>query len=90
MDANLQAQRTRPQASAAPRRYDGANGNPLYDPGNGGHYGTSLLPSIVATRFIVPRHLPFEIGVLIVLSQAPPLLYVPTLRASFVLGFCRC
>ncbi|KAL1608351.1 Transcriptional activator hap5 [Paraconiothyrium brasiliense] len=26
---------------AAPRRYDGQNGNPLYDPGNGGHYGAS-------------------------------------------------
>ncbi|KAF2087003.1 histone-fold-containing protein [Saccharata proteae CBS 121410] len=25
----------------APRRYDGQNGNPLYDPANGGHYGAS-------------------------------------------------
>jgi histone H3/H4 len=37
---NLQAQRGR-QAPAAPRRYDGANGNPLYDSSNGGHYGAS-------------------------------------------------
>ncbi|OCK85493.1 histone-fold-containing protein [Lepidopterella palustris CBS 459.81] len=29
------------QAQAAPRRYDGLNGNPLYDPANGGHYGAS-------------------------------------------------
>lgn len=29
-----------PQA-AAPKRYDGKNGNPLYDTGNGGHYGAS-------------------------------------------------
>lgn len=27
--------------SAAPRRYDGQNGNPLYEPSNGGHYGAS-------------------------------------------------
>lgn len=27
------------QAPAAPRRYDGQSGNPLYDPANGGHYG---------------------------------------------------
>jgi hypothetical protein len=27
------------QAPAAPRRYDGQAGNPLYDPANGGHYG---------------------------------------------------
>lgn len=41
--ATLQAhgqQKMRP-APAAPRRYDGANGNPLYDPANGGHYGAS-------------------------------------------------
>ncbi|KAH9859867.1 hypothetical protein IAQ61_011649 [Plenodomus lingam] len=29
------------QAPAAPRRYDGQGGNPLYDPANGGHYGAS-------------------------------------------------
>jgi len=28
-------------APAAPRRYDGQAGNPLYDPAQGGHYGTS-------------------------------------------------
>ena len=28
-------------APAAPRRYDGQAGNPLYDPANGGHYGES-------------------------------------------------
>ncbi|KAF2142889.1 uncharacterized protein K452DRAFT_297408 [Aplosporella prunicola CBS 121167] len=40
--ANLQGhgqQKMRQQA--APRRYDGQNGNPLYDPSNGGHYGAS-------------------------------------------------
>ncbi|KAF2175526.1 histone-fold-containing protein [Zopfia rhizophila CBS 207.26] len=39
--ANLQAhgQQKMRQAPAAPRRYDGANGNPMYDPSNGGHYG---------------------------------------------------
>jgi len=45
--ANLQAhnQQKMRQAPAAPRRYDGANGNPLYDPSNGGHYGMfTLLP----------------------------------------------
>ena len=30
------------QAPAAPRRYDGQSGNPLYDPANGGHYGKSI------------------------------------------------
>ncbi|KAF2474064.1 histone-fold-containing protein [Lindgomyces ingoldianus] len=29
------------QAPAAPKRYDGLNGNPLYDSNNGGHYGAS-------------------------------------------------
>lgn len=29
-------------APAAPRRYDGQAGNPLYDPASGGHYGTSV------------------------------------------------
>ncbi|CAI6333259.1 unnamed protein product [Periconia digitata] len=29
------------QAPAAPRRYDGQNGNPMYDAANGGHYGAS-------------------------------------------------
>ncbi|KAF2733516.1 histone-fold-containing protein [Polyplosphaeria fusca] len=40
---NLQAhgQQKMRQAPAAPRRYDGLNGNPLYDPANGGHYGAS-------------------------------------------------
>ena len=43
---NLQAQGQHKmrQAPAAPRRYDGQNGNPLYDSANGGHYG-QLLPS---------------------------------------------
>ncbi|KAF2819149.1 histone-fold-containing protein [Ophiobolus disseminans] len=30
---------------AAPRRYDGQAGNPLYDPQQGGHYGTLWCPS---------------------------------------------
>ncbi|RAR01934.1 malate dehydrogenase [Stemphylium lycopersici] len=29
------------QATAAPRKYDGQQGNPLYDSANGGHYGAS-------------------------------------------------
>ncbi|KAK7559769.1 nuclear transcription factor Y subunit C-3 [Phyllosticta citricarpa] len=40
--SNLQGhgqQKMRQQAP--PRRYDGQNGNPLYDPANGGHYGAS-------------------------------------------------
>lgn len=45
----------RQQPAAAPRRYDGQNGNPLYDPGNGGHYGTSVLPR---ARSIAALHLP--------------------------------
>jgi len=28
-------------AGPGPKRYDGKNGQPLYDPGNGGHYGAS-------------------------------------------------
>ena len=32
-----QAQPTAPP----PKRYDGKNGQPLYDPGHGGHYGAS-------------------------------------------------
>ncbi|KAF2715192.1 histone-fold-containing protein [Pleomassaria siparia CBS 279.74] len=39
--ANLAHQQKMRQPPAAPRRYDGANGNPLYDSGNGGHYGAS-------------------------------------------------
>ena len=31
-------------APAAPRRYDGQAGNPLYDPANGGHYGEFTTP----------------------------------------------
>jgi len=38
MDQNLQKMRAAP---AAPRRYDGQAGNPLYDPQQGGHYGAS-------------------------------------------------
>lgn len=39
-------QKLRQQATAAPRRYDGQNGNPLYDHGNGGHYGEFVPPSL--------------------------------------------
>ena len=44
---NLQAhgQQQKMRQQAAPRRYDGVNGNPLYDPANGGHYGMLLLAS---------------------------------------------
>lgn len=40
---NLQThgQQQKMRQQAAPRRYDGVNGNPLYDPANGGHYGAS-------------------------------------------------
>lgn len=45
MDPNIQAhnqqQKLRQQAPAVPRRYDGQNGNPVYDSANGGHYGAS-------------------------------------------------
>lgn len=34
-----QQQQQAPQQSGVPRRYDGQNGNPLYDSQNGGHYG---------------------------------------------------
>lgn len=39
--ANLQGhgQQQKMRQNAPPRRYDGQNGNPLYDPSNGGHYG---------------------------------------------------
>lgn len=30
-----------PQAPAAPKKYDGQNGMPLYDHTHGGHYGAS-------------------------------------------------
>jgi nuclear transcription factor Y gamma len=30
-----------PQAPAAPKKYDGQNGMPLYDHSHGGHYGAS-------------------------------------------------
>jgi hypothetical protein len=36
---HLQGQQKMRQA--APRKYDGENGNPYYNPENGGHYGTS-------------------------------------------------
>ena len=44
---NLQShgQQKMRQATAAPRKYDGQQGNPLYDPANGGHYGTFPLLS---------------------------------------------
>lgn len=47
---NLQAhgQQKMRQAPAAPRRYDGIGGNPMYDPANGGHYGTSSCAPAVA------------------------------------------
>ncbi|KAH3906987.1 hypothetical protein HBI56_113710 [Parastagonospora nodorum] len=38
MDQNIQKMRAAP---AAPRRYDGQAGNPLYDPTQSGHYGAS-------------------------------------------------
>lgn len=47
------AQQKMRQAPAAPRRYDGQAGNPLYDPAQGGHYGM-FVPSNVA--FVAARH----------------------------------
>ena len=35
-----QQQQAQP-AAAAPKRYDGKNGNPVYDATHGGHYGAS-------------------------------------------------
>jgi hypothetical protein len=40
--AGLHGQKMR-QPPSAPRRYDGENGNPIYDTKNGGHFGTSTL-----------------------------------------------
>ncbi|KAF2004467.1 histone-fold-containing protein [Amniculicola lignicola CBS 123094] len=37
--AQQSQQKMRQQAVAIPRRYDGRDGNPQYDPQNGGHYG---------------------------------------------------
>lgn len=48
---NLQhGQQKMRQAPAAPRRYDGQAGNPLYDPQQGGHYGTSVSPCAATLR----------------------------------------
>jgi hypothetical protein len=44
-----QKMRQQPQ-QAAPRKYDGQQGNPLYDPTNGGHYGKSDPSELHATR----------------------------------------
>ncbi|KAF2773534.1 histone-fold-containing protein [Teratosphaeria nubilosa] len=38
---NLPPQGQAPQAQQAPKRYDGKNGQPLYDAAQGGHYGAS-------------------------------------------------
>ena len=35
------------QSTAAPRKYDGQQGNPLYDSANGGHYGQSRPPELL-------------------------------------------
>lgn len=66
---NLQGhgqQKMRP-ATAAPRKYDGQQGNPLYDPANGGHYGTSMQ--------LQPVHSPLTACANTIL-QAHPQLYV--------------
>lgn len=50
-----QKMRQQPQ-QAAPRKYDGQQGNPLYDPQQGGHYGKSALPAAChATRLSLSR-----------------------------------
>ncbi|KAF2095301.1 histone-fold-containing protein [Rhizodiscina lignyota] len=40
-----------PPQQGVPRRYDGQNGNPLYDPSQGGHYGESSDGRIAAKGF---------------------------------------
>ena len=44
LQAHGQQKLRQQQATAAPRRYDGQNGNPLYDHANGGHYGAFVSP----------------------------------------------
>lgn len=41
MQAPYPVQQPPPQAPAAPKKYDGQNGMPLYDSSHGGHYGAS-------------------------------------------------
>ncbi|KAM0719050.1 hypothetical protein Q7P37_004955 [Cladosporium fusiforme] len=41
MQAPYSVQQPPPQAPAAPKKYDGQNGMPLYDASHGGHYGAS-------------------------------------------------
>jgi hypothetical protein len=52
---NLHGQQKMRQATAAPRKYDGQQGNLLYDSTNGGHYGMSSCRSAAsrdATRAV--------------------------------------
>jgi nuclear transcription factor Y gamma len=46
VNLNAQGQPRVRAVPAAPRRYDGQNGNPHYDEKNGGHYGESLPSSL--------------------------------------------
>jgi len=48
-----QKMRQQPQ-QAAPRKYDGQQGNPLYDPTNGGHYGASAAVRYIRASAPVP------------------------------------
>jgi hypothetical protein len=67
---HLQGQQKMRQA--APRKYDGENGNPYYNPENGGHYGTSARHR-AASRGITPTPTPTacRIHYANLLSQAP-------------------
>jgi nuclear transcription factor Y gamma len=59
-------------APAAPRRYDGQGANPLYDPAQGGHYGTSRPPNSHCARIGASLH----VEPLLTWTQAHPQPYV--------------
>jgi hypothetical protein len=52
---NLQKMRQQQPQQSTPRRYDGVNGNPMYDSNNGGHYGMRSASARVPQH----RELPF-------------------------------
>jgi hypothetical protein len=78
---NLQAQGQRRQAPAAPRRYDGQNGNPLYDSANNGHYGAFPI-SRPACRSVW-SHTQLN-RLKLTPSQVPPLPYVLSSARSHI------
>ncbi|KAF2866608.1 histone-fold-containing protein [Massariosphaeria phaeospora] len=57
--ANLQGHgQQKMRQAAAPRRYDGANGNPLYEASNGGHYAPLLLSTTDFVQIAAQGHAP--------------------------------